>query len=119
MSLTGNRSPAFQAVEIALIAGLLAAGRWQFGVRGIVVLASLALVLVLVARLFGAFPAASREPWARPVPGAPPRQPNYPALTAIAIKGYLVVQIQNLGYALTAVPDRISWRFGWLPCSPH
>jgi hypothetical protein len=118
MSLTGNRSPTFQAVEIALIAGLLAAGRWRFGVRGIVVLASLALILVLVAGLFCAFRAASREPLGPPVPGAPHRTPNYPALTAIAIKGYLVVPIQNLGYTMNAVPDRIGWRFGMTYLQP-
>ena len=63
-------------------------------------------------------PRASREPLGPPVPGAPPRTPNYPALTAIAIKGYLVVPIQNLGYTLTAVPDRIGWRLGMTYLQP-
>ena len=118
LALTGNRSPAFQAVEIALIAGLLAAGRWRLGGRGVALLACFALVVILAAGVSGAFRSASGEPLGPPVPGAPPRTPNYPALTAIAIKGYLVVPIQNLDFTLTAVPDRISWRFGMTYLQP-
>ena len=118
LALTGNRSPAFQAVEIALFAGLLAAGRWRFGRRGVALLACFALVVVLVAGLFGAFRSGSREVYGPPVPGAVARTPNYPALTAIAIKGYLVVPIQNLGYTMNAVPERIGWRFGMTYLQP-
>jgi hypothetical protein len=111
-TLTGNRSPAFTAVEVALIAGLLAAGKDRIGGRGVAVLAAVGIVFILSAGLFGAFRLASREVYGPPVPGAPEQAPDYARLTAIAITGYLVVPINNLAYTLDAVPDQIGWRFG-------
>jgi hypothetical protein len=112
-ALTGNRSPAFIAVEVALIAGLLAAGLSRLAVRGVALLAFIGVVLVLGAGVFGAYRLASgSDMYGPPVPGERPPPPNYPALTAVAITGYLVVPIQNLGYTMDAVPDRIPWRFG-------
>lgn len=112
-ALTGNRSPAFTVVEIAVITALLAAGRDRLGGRGVALLALVGIVLVLGAGLFGAFRLASRsDVYGPPVPNAQPQPPDYPSLTAIAIKGYLVVPIQNLDYTMDAVPDRIGWRFG-------
>jgi hypothetical protein len=111
-TLTGNRSPAFQAVEVALVAGLLAAGKDRIGGRGVALLTAVGIVFVLGAGLFGAFRLASNDVYGPPVPGAPERPPDYGKLTAIAITGYLVVPINNLGYTLDAVPDRIGWRYG-------
>lgn len=112
-TLTGNRSPAFAAIEVALIGGLLAAGLGRLAARGILVLGIIGVVLVLGAGVFGAFRLASgSNVYGPPVPGERPPPPNYPALTAVAISGYLVVPIQNLGFTMDAVPDRISWRFG-------
>ncbi len=110
-ALTGNRSPAFAAIETGLIAALLAARRDRLGVRGIGLLATAGVVLVVGAGLFGAFRLASRDiVYGPPVPNA--TSPDYAALTAIAIKGYLVVPIRNLGYVMDAVPERIAWRSG-------
>lgn len=110
-ALTGNRSPAFTAVEIGLIAGLLAAGRDRLGGRGVALLALVGILFVLAAGLFGAFRLASHsDVYGPPSPYA--RPPDYPGLTAIAIKGYLVVPIQNLNYTMDAVPERIGWRLG-------
>jgi hypothetical protein len=112
-TLTGNRSPAFQAVEVALIAGLLAAGKDRFGGRGVAILAVVGIAFVIGAGVFGAFRLASRgEVYGPPVPGAQVRAPDFARLTAIAIKGYLIVPINNLEFTLEAVPDRIGWRFG-------
>lgn len=112
-TLTGNRAPAFNCVESAVFVALLAAGKDRLGGRGIAILAVIGIVLVLGAGVFGAFRLASHtETYGPPVPGATVRPPNYPALTAVAIKGYLVVPIRNLGYTLDAVPDRIGWRLG-------
>ena len=102
-TLTANRSPVFLLIEVGFVAALLGAGKDRLGGRGIALLAVLGLVLVLGAGAFGAFRLGSRSATAAP---------NYPALTAIAIKGYLVVPIQNLDYTMDAVPDRIGWRFG-------
>lgn len=110
-ALTGNRSPAFSAVEVGLIAGLLAAGKDRLGGRGVMLLALIGMVFVLSAGLFGAFRLASRsDVYGPPNPYA--RPPDYPRLTVVAIKGYLVVPVQNLGYTMDAVPDRIGWRLG-------
>jgi oligosaccharide repeat unit polymerase len=112
-TLTGNRSPAFQAVEVGLIAGLLAAGKDRLGGRGVVLLALVGIVFVLGAGLFGAFRLSSRgEIVGPPNPYAIEHTPDYVGLTAIAIKGYLVVPINNLESTLEAVPDRIDWRLG-------
>lgn len=110
-ALTGNRSPAFTAVEIALITGLLAAGRARLGGRGVAFLALVGLLFVLGAGLFGAFRLASRSDLDGPR-SASGHPLDVPTLTGIAIRGYLVVPIQNLGYTMDAVPDRIGWRFG-------
>jgi oligosaccharide repeat unit polymerase len=110
-TLTGNRSPAFLAIEVWLIAALLAAGRDRFGGRGVALLALVGILLVLAAGLFGAFRLASRSDVYGP-PNPHPRPPDYRTLTVIAIKGYLVVPIQNLGYTMDAVPERIGWRLG-------
>lgn len=111
LALTGNRSPAFAAVESGLIVGLLAVGKDRLGRRGVGLLAVIGFVFVLGAGAFGAYRLASRDNvYGPPSPFA--GEPNYPALTAIAIKGYLVVPIRNLGFAMDAVPERISWRFG-------
>ncbi|OGO54088.1 MAG: hypothetical protein A2Z32_13140 [Chloroflexi bacterium RBG_16_69_14] len=112
-TLTGNRSPAFMAVEIGLITGLLAAGKDRLGARGVALLALIGILFVVGAGLFGAFRLASRsDVYGPPVPNARPAPPDYPGLTAVAIKGYLVVPIRNLDYTLDGVPDRIGWRFG-------
>lgn len=111
LALTGNRSPAFAAVETGLIAGLLAAGRARLGRQGIALLALIGIVLVIGAGVFGAFRLASRSELIGP-PNPFARAPDYPALTVIAIKGYLVVPVQNLQYTMDAVPDLIGWRFG-------
>ena len=112
-ALTGNRSPAFAAVEVGLIAGLVGVGMGRLGGRGVALLALIGIVLVLGAGVFGAFRLASRSGvYGPPVPGERPPPANYPGLTAVAIKGYMVVPIQNLGYTMDAVPDRIGWRFG-------
>lgn len=114
LALTGNRSPAFAAVESGLIVGLLAAGRDRLGGRGVALLALLGIVFVVGAGAFGAFRLASRGVvYGPPAPAGPAAaSPNYPMLTAIAIKGYLVVPIRNLGFAMDAVPERIGWRLG-------
>lgn len=109
--LTGNRSPAFATLETGLIAGLLGAGRARLGRQGVALLALAGIVLVIAAGLFGAFRLASQAEIVSP-PNSYARAPDYPALTAIAIKGYLVVPVQNLQYTMDAVPGRIGWRFG-------
>ncbi len=112
-TLTGNRSPAFQAVEVAVIVGLLAAGRGRLGGQGLAILAVVGIVFVLGAGLFGAFRLASRDDsYGPPNPFVATPSPDYPGLTATAIRGYLVVPIQNLGYTFDAVPERIGWRYG-------
>lgn len=114
LALTGNRSPAFAAVESGLIVGLLAAKRDRLGGRGVALLALIGIVFVVGAGAFGAYRLASRGVvFGPPAPGGPAAvAPNYPLLTAIAIKGYLVVPIRNLGFAMDAVPERIGWRLG-------
>jgi hypothetical protein len=73
----------------------------------------LGIVFILGAGAFGAFRLASRSNlYGPPVPTVQVPPPNYPALTVVAIKGYLIVPIQNLNYVMNAVPDRIGWRFG-------
>lgn len=112
-TLTGNRSPAFLVIEVGLVAALLAAGKDRLEGRGIALLAVLAVVFILGAGAFGAFRLGSRSAiYGPPVPNVQVPPPNYPALTVVAIKGYLVVPIQNLNYTMNAVPDRIGWRFG-------
>ena len=102
-TLTANRSPVFLLIEVGFVAALLGAGKDRLGGRGIALLAVLGLVLVLGAGAFGAFRLGSRSATAAP---------NYPALTAIAIKGYLVVPIREsrLHDGRRAGSDR--WRFG-------
>ena len=109
--LTGNRAPGFTTVEVALIAGFVAAGKDRVGGRGLVMLVLVGIVFVLGAGLFGAFRLASHgEVYGPPDPNAGP--PDYGRLTAIAIRGYLVVPITNLEYAMDAVPERMGWRLG-------
>jgi hypothetical protein len=112
-TLTGNRSPAFQAVEVALIAGLLAAGMSRVGGRGLAILAVVGMVFVIGAGLFGAYRLASRtNVYGPPAPGALVRGPDYANLTMVSVKGYLIVPARNLEFTLEAVPDRIGWRLG-------
>ena len=110
-TLTGNRSPAFTLVEVGLFTGLLASGMDRLGARGLATLAFSGIILVGGAGVFGAFRLASRDNFiGPPTPGTPP--PNYPALTVIAIRGYLVVPVQNLNFTMDAVPGLIDWRLG-------
>ncbi|HEV8401671.1 MAG TPA: O-antigen polymerase [Candidatus Limnocylindrales bacterium] len=112
-ALTGNRSPAFLVVEVAIISGLLAAGKDRLGGRSLALLALVGVLFVVGAGAFGAFRLGSQSSFYGPlVPGERIPPPNYPALTAISIKGYVVVPIQNLDYTLDAVPDRIGWQLG-------
>jgi hypothetical protein len=112
-ALTGNRSPAFLVVEVAIVTALVAAGKDRLGGKGVASLALVGMLLVLGGGAFGAFRLASQHSFYGPlVPGEQVPSPNYPALTAIAIKGYVVVPIQNLDYTMIAVPERIGWRFG-------
>lgn len=117
-TLTGNRSPAFTTVEVALLAGLLAAGFDRIGGRGIALLGAIGVVFVVSAGLFGAFRLASREVYGPPVPGVPEPPPDYAKLTAIAITGYLVVPINNLTYSLDAIPNAMGWRYGMTYVQP-
>ncbi len=110
-ALTGNRSPAFTVVEVAVIVGLLQAGKGRLRARGVAALSAIALAFVVGAGVFGAIRLASGSGVdGPPAPGA--ASPNYVALTGVAIRGYLVVPIQNLSYTMDAVPERIGWRLG-------
>lgn len=110
-ALTGNRAQPFSLVLVALAIGILIARGPRLGRRAIAVLAIVGLLCVLGAGLFGAFRLASRGNAYGP-PSPHPSKPNYPLLTGIAIRGYLRVPIQNLDYAMQAVPERIGWRLG-------
>ena len=112
-ALTGNRSPAFLVVEVAIVTALLAAGKDRLGGKSVAALALVGILFVLGAGAFGAFRLGSQSAFYGPlVPGERVPPPNYPALTAIAIKGYVVVPIQNLDYTMIAVPGQIGWRLG-------
>lgn len=109
--LTGNRAPAFQTIEVSLVVALLTFGLVRVGPRGVGLIATAGLVLVVAAGAFGALRMASRTVvYGPPAPHA--AAPNYIRLTQIGIAGYLRVPIQNLRYTMDAVPERIGWRLG-------
>jgi hypothetical protein len=116
--VTGNRAPAFLAVEGAVVIGILADGHLRLRTRGVAILAAIALVAVLAAGVIGAVRLASPNTamYGPPVPTSGP--PNYPKLTQIAIAGYLRVPIQNLRFTMRAVPERIGWRLGYTYLQP-
>jgi oligosaccharide repeat unit polymerase len=109
--LTGNRSPAFSTIEVSITTAVLARGWSRLGHIQIGALVVVGVALLIAAGVFGAFRLASRaDIYGPPSPYAV--APNYVVLTGVAIRGYLVVPVQNLDYTMQAVPSRIGWRLG-------
>jgi hypothetical protein len=96
------------AVSIAIV--VLTSRRERLRPREIAGLAGVAAVLVLAVGMLGAVRIASGLP-----PGSPVR---FDQLTQQAISAYVRVPVQNLGFALEAVPDRIGWRLGYTYVQP-
>ena len=101
---TANRAPAVTLLAVSVVSALLASGHRRLPAAAIGALAVVFLSLVLLAGIIGAVRLASSAP-----SGTSPR---YPELIAEAVSSYLRVPIQNLGYTLDVVPERIGWRLG-------
>jgi hypothetical protein len=119
--LTANRSPAFQAIAVATVTGVLASGRQRLRAAGLSALAALAIALVLAAGLIGAARLGSALYYGPPRPGeavyAGPAR-DYGRLTLLAIRGYAIVPVQNFSYTLEAVPSRIGFQLGYTYVQP-
>lgn len=116
---TANRSNAFLTVEVGLLVGLLVGGFRRLTPRLLVALAGTGAVLVLAAGMVGAYRFEhSPETWNDPSIKRAAQAQDYVALTELALRAYLIVPIQNTGYAMDAVPSHLSWRLGYTYVQP-
>jgi hypothetical protein len=118
---TANRAPAFVAAEVWILTVIFVAGRARLRRRALVAVAAAVALGVFAAGVFGAIRMSDRPnqtPDARAEGTAQAGVNELVKLTTIALRGYLVVPIQNLEFTMDAVPARIPWRLGYTYLQP-
>lgn len=111
--LTANRANAFLVAEVAIVIGLLAAGLHRLRIVHLIGLVGAAVLLVLAAGFVGGYRYAnSPETWGDPAIRSAAQAHDYVRLTALGVRAYLIVPLQNTQLTMDAVPSRIGWRLG-------
>jgi len=118
---TANRAPAFVAAQAWILTAIFVGGRARVGRRALAAVVAAVALAVFAAGVFGAIRMSDRlvrSPDAHSDGSIQATLSELGKLTTIAVRGYLVVPIQNLEYTMDAVPDRIPWRSGYTYIQP-